>query len=428
MLPRLTPNFNDTPQNINQIFSARQIYISDIRISPEYIRFIRPINQKKTNRFENYYKNKNSINNNLLTKRPDQYDYKQFFKIAQNEQLINNKKFEYNNIPIISIILPCYNKQNILLKSIRSIQNQNFKNIEIIIVNDCSNDNSSKIFKHLLETDERVRIFHHTKNLGVFRSRIDGILYSKGKYIIAFDTGDFYEYNYVLSDAFNIINKYNLDSIKFLFRIIYNFNDLTNFSIPYHIGKKSKIEYTPKKIKSFDEKIFINCGNIWNRLVRASIYIKGLFLLNELMLNAYKNFWDDIWHNNIINMVSNNYTIFERVGYVYYFDGKGEGSQKFSSKEQNSSMIREYVSFLYFDYNFCAHSSCKENIIKKLRYYNEKSRKISINNFISHFEILNNLLEVLIKDPEVKEQDREYCKYLLYESIIREKNLKQLNK
>ena len=213
---------------------------------------------KKKNQFRNYYKNKNSINNNLLTKRPDQYDFEQFFKIASNEKLIDTKKFKYNKVPIISIILPCYNKQNILLKSMRSIQNQNFKNIEIIIVNDCSNDNSSKIFKHLLETDERVRIFHHTKNLGVFRSRIDGILYSRGKYIIAFDTGDFYEDNYVLSDAYNIIEKYNLDSCKFLFRIIYNFNDLTNFSIPYHIGKKSKIEYTPKKIKSFNDKIFTN--------------------------------------------------------------------------------------------------------------------------------------------------------------------------
>ena len=219
-----------------------------------------------------------------------------------------------------------------------------------------------------------------------------------------------------------------MDSCKFLFRIIRNFNDLTNYTIPYHIGKKSKIIYTPKKIKSFNDKIFVKCGNIWNRLVRTETYINGLFLLNELMLNAYKNFWDDIWHNDIINKVSNTYVIFERVGYVYYFDGKGEGTPKFETKEQNSSIIREYISFLYFDYNFCRRSSCKARIIRKLRYYNEKSNKIRIKNFISHFDILNNLLKTLIDDPEIKEHDKEYCKHLLDESKIREKQLKEKNK
>ena len=46
------------------------------------------------------------------------------------------------------------------------------------------------------------------------------IIYSRGKYIILFDTGDFYEDNYVLSDAYNVIEKYKLDSCKFLFRSI----------------------------------------------------------------------------------------------------------------------------------------------------------------------------------------------------------------
>ena len=211
------------------------------------------------------------------------------------------------------MILPSYNKQNILLKSIRSIQNQNFKNIEIIIVNDCSNDNSSKIFNYLLENDPRIRIFHHITNLGVFRSRLDGILYSRGKYIILFDTGDFYEDNYVLLDSFNIMEKYKLDSCKFLFRIITNFDNLRKFKIVYHVGKKSKILYEPKNIKAFNDKVFRTCGNVWNRLVRANIYIKGILSLNNLMLNVYKNFWDDVWYNEIINNVSYSYAIIERI-------------------------------------------------------------------------------------------------------------------
>ena len=429
MLPGLNNNFSITPKNINEIFNARQLYISDVRITPDYIRYIRPIGGGKgKKRHINYYKNKTLIDTNMLKKRPDQYDYKTFCEIALKEELIDINKIEYNNSPIISIVLPSYNKQNILLKSVRSIQNQNFKNIEIIIVNDCSNDNSSKIFEYLLETDERIRIFHHMKNLGLYRSRLDGILYSRGKYIIGFDTGDLYEDNYVLLDSYNIMERYKLDSCKFFFRMIHNFNNLSDFIIPYMNGIKSKIEYNKKNIKSFDNEIFKQCGNIWNRIIRADIYIKSLFLLNELMLNVYKNFWEDIWYNNIVNMASNNYAIINRVGYVYYFDGKGVGTPKFETKEQNNSMIREYVSFLYFDYNFCSNSLCKSNIIKKLREYNEKSSKIQIKYFLSHFETLNSLLETLIKDPEIKFHDKEFCKKLLYESIIREKQVNRMKK
>lgn len=47
MIPGLTPNFNITPININEIFKARQLYISDSKITPEYIRYLRPIDEKK---------------------------------------------------------------------------------------------------------------------------------------------------------------------------------------------------------------------------------------------------------------------------------------------------------------------------------------------------------------------------------------------
>ena len=47
--------------------------------------------------------------------------------------------------------------------------------------------------------------------MGWWRTRRDGLLYSKGKYVIFFDVGDLYEDNYVLEDAFNVIEKYNLD-------------------------------------------------------------------------------------------------------------------------------------------------------------------------------------------------------------------------
>ena len=267
----------------------------------------------------------------------------------------------------------------------------------------------------------RIRIFHHKKNLGVFKSRLDGILYSKGKYIILFDPGDFYEDNYVLSDAYNILEKYNLDSCKFIYRYIRNIFNLNKTSIRYHTNSKSKIVYEPYNIKALDTLVFHKSHAVWNRLVKSSIYIKGILLFDELTLNAYKNLWDDLWYNEIVNMVSHNYTIIERIGYIYYLDRKGEGTPKYHSKIQKSNLIREYVSFLYFDLNFHKDNKSKVAIIKKLRKYNEDNSKKKLKNFRSHFEVLNNLLEVLIKDPELNEIDRQFCVKLLKESKIREK-------
>ena len=422
ILPHLSPDSNDIPSSLEEIFNARQIYISDAKITRDYIRYIRPINETEEEKYKKpYSENKTLIDKNLYEKRNDQYNYVEFCKLALNEKLIDNKPIEYDNNPIISIIIPSFNKEDILLKSIRSIQNQNFKNIEIIIVNDCSTDNSSNIFNYLLETDPRVRIFHNIKNLGLFRSRLNGILYSRGKYIILFDTGDLYEDNYVLLDAYNVMEKYNLDSCKFLFRIIRSFNNLNKSTIFFHVGNKAKIVYETPNIKALNNKVFSTWGNIWNRLVRANVYIKGLLLYSELVLNLYKNVWDDFWYNSIVNKASYSYAIFERVGYVYLQDGNGAGSPKARTIKQKSNVAKEYVGFLYFHYNFYGkNQTVKSYIIKKLKDYNETHPDIRLQNFRTHFEVLNNLLEALIKDPDLIEDDRIFCRKLLNESINRE--------
>ena len=81
----------------------------------------------------------------------------------------------------------------------------------------------------------------------------------------------------------------------------------------------------------------------------------------------------------------------------------------------------EYVGFLYFHYNFYGkNQTTKAYIIKKLKDYNETHPDIRLQNFRTHFEVLNNLLEALIKDPDLIEDDRIFCRKLLNESINRE--------
>lgn len=82
----------------------------------------------------------------------------------------------FKNIPKISIYMPIYNKSKYLKRSIKSIQSQTLKNIEIIAVNDCSTDNSLTILKKMVKKDSRIKIVNNKKNYGLLYTRAMGIL------------------------------------------------------------------------------------------------------------------------------------------------------------------------------------------------------------------------------------------------------------
>ena len=418
LLPRTSLNNNTVPY-LYEIFNSRELFINNNKMKRKYIEFIRPINE--TEEIQYQIKQYDVVNLDNNTKRKDEYDYLEFAKICLEEKLIDSNNFNYENKPLISIIVSSHNNQDFLLKSIRSIQNQNFKNIEIIIVNDCSTDNSSEIYKYLLESDPRIRIFHHLKNMGLWRTQIDGILYSQAKYILFFDAGDLYNDNYILNDTYNIIDKYKLDSVKFIFRKIFTYKKINESQILFKVPNHSQIIYEPHNIKDYNDKIFNVWGNIWNRLTRANIYIKGLLLLNDYVLDLYKNVWQDKWLNNLINKVSKTFYIYDRIGYIYLQDGSGVGSPKSGTEKEKDSKMREYLGFLYFYYNFEPERGNKASIVEKIRYYNKTDNNdIQLYFVKTRRETLNDLLNLLINDPYVNENDKDFLKKLLEESKQRE--------
>ena len=94
-----------------------------------------------------------------------------------------------NKIPKISIIMPVYNAEKFLKDSIESVLNQNEENIELIIINDGSNDNSKIIINEYKLKDNRIK-FIEQKNMGVSTSRNVGIKISNGEYIAFIDADD----------------------------------------------------------------------------------------------------------------------------------------------------------------------------------------------------------------------------------------------
>ena len=72
----------------------------------------------------------------------------------------------------------------------RSVQNQSLKNIEIIIIDDCSLDNTTEIITQYMKEDERIIYLKHESNDGKIKSRSDGVRIAKGKYITIIDGDD----------------------------------------------------------------------------------------------------------------------------------------------------------------------------------------------------------------------------------------------
>ena len=96
-----------------------------------------------------------------------------------------------------SIIIPVFNSESFINETITSLIKQNYKDIEIIIVNDCSTDNSSKIINRIKKKYQKFdfKIINNKKNKGVAFSRNIGLNLAKGDYIIFLDSDDYLEKN-----------------------------------------------------------------------------------------------------------------------------------------------------------------------------------------------------------------------------------------
>ena len=118
--------------------------------------------------------------------------------------LAKNKIFEKYDNPKISIIIPMYNEEKNALGVIRSIQNQSLEELEIVIVNDNSNDGTLSVVKKLQEEDPRITILTNKSNRGVIYNRIFGALKSKGEYITYLDADDGLCNPYILEKSYNL--------------------------------------------------------------------------------------------------------------------------------------------------------------------------------------------------------------------------------
>ena len=108
--------------------------------------------------------------------------------------------------------------------------------------------------------------------------------------------------------------------------------------------------------------------------------------------------------------------IIKRYSYLYFKDGNGEGDFKNKSESQRDKMIHEFLYFLYFDYELLPKDHNKKYIIDILRSLNDTKNNIQFNFLRTKFYILDDLLNLLIKDSYVSKRDKIFMNKLLLES------------
>ena len=113
------------------------------------------------------------------------------------------------NLPLISVIVPCYNVENYLKKCVDSILNQTYKNLEIWLVDDGSPDNCGQICDEYSKIDDRIKVIHK-ENGGLSDARNVAIDQATGEWITFIDSDDYVSVEYV-ETLYNLVEKYDCE-------------------------------------------------------------------------------------------------------------------------------------------------------------------------------------------------------------------------
>ena len=304
--------------------------------------------------------------------------------------------------PKISIIIPTYNSASIIENCINSILNQTYKNMEIIIIDDGSTDNTKNHLKKY-ESLKQVKLLYQ-ENSGVSVSRNKGIEISTGEYITFLDSDDYYEKNHI-QNLVDSINKTNSDiaiSLYFIFTkneiikpklleinedITYSFKDI------YHLLKKNNLLNQP-----------------WNKLYKKEMIKK--FFDKDISIGEDVDF--------ILKNIDSN-TKFSFVNKPSYYYNRGMDNSLtsnyklyFDTFQKETEKIQIYLNSLGITNEFIA----RQYAVRELWNYLFEDF-ITKNNLKERYLYLSSNKQLLSYLKQMKKIDK---KCYLYSSILRTKS------
>ena len=201
----------------------------------------------------------------------------------------------------VSIIVPVYNASKYLSRSIKSILNQSYENLEIILIDDCSTDDSKEIIKKYALKDTRIKPFYSEVNQGVSRTRNIGLRSVSGDYVFFMDADDSISKNAIEIMVKKAI-KYDSDLLDSYHLIIYK--------------NKTFLEHKPLKKD-------LVLGNKDNKdMITKASYVTGKLidtkLIKGLSFNEELRRYEDLVFEHELKLRANNYVLIKDVLYYYY--------------------------------------------------------------------------------------------------------------
>lgn len=185
----------------------------------------------------------------------------------------------------ISIIIPAYNVQDYISQCLENLINQTYKNLEIIIVNDGSNDNTSNIINEFANIDKRIVIINQ-ENQGLSESRNNAMNIATGNYIMFVDADDWIEKD-TCEICYNVIKTENADLILFSYIREYKDRSLikSQFDMPKIVFEEDDVKYKlqrrifgPYEEYEISHPEKLDClSTAWGKLYKSDIIKKYAF-------------------------------------------------------------------------------------------------------------------------------------------------------
>lgn len=209
---------------------------------------------------------------------------------------------------LISVIVPVYKAETFLERCVNSITNQTYKNLEIILVDDGSPDNSPAICDELAKNDKRIKVIHKP-NGGVSSARNEGISKANGKFVCFIDSDDIYDETFI-SKMLNTLKANGSDITFCLFDIIDEQSNMLKIN-----------ELNIDSLKNNDiSSFFYNARNGLNRedtMGSVCRIIAKYSLIRDLKFNTELSYCEDLVY--ILNIFEKNPKVSILHEYLYHY-------------------------------------------------------------------------------------------------------------
>ena len=321
-------------------------------------------------------------------------------------KLNNNNKSFVNENPNISVIIPLYNCENSIYMSILSVQKQNYKNYEIILINDKSTDNTSIVVNDIMSKDYRIKIINNKKNMGILYSRSIGVLNAIGKYTFCLDNDDLFYDEHLFENILKISENKDYDIIEFKSFYVHNYNNLLKLSdikdSPFN-NHPNNYSLAQPQLGIFpiskNKKYYSNDYHLWGKSIKTNIYKKAIQMLTEKYYSFYNCWTEDISMLFIIFNIAESFLFIGLYGIIHLDFKKSTTYTLHASKKLMSELFLLDIIIKYIHNT----EENKRYIIQKLNSI-LKSKYIPFWN-IEHSKYLNILINKILKITSLTEKE-----------------------